>query len=136
MAVKLTEEMKEFVSRPEVAKILATVNEDGSPNIGPKGTIQVYDDESLAYAEMMGKHQYRNIQRDRRIAIACIDWQGRTGYRFEGEAEVHESGEVYDRMADWLAAKFSAAIKPKLAVRVPIKAVYGLGPAEAGERVL
>ena len=136
MPVKLTEELKQFVSRPEVVKVLATINEDGSPNIGPKGSIQVYDDESLAYAEMMGKHHYRNVQRDRRVAIACIDAQERKGYRFEGEAEAHESGEVFDRMAAWIAARLSPQLKPKLGVRVPIKAVYGLGGAEAGEKLL
>ena len=132
MTVKLTEELKEFVSRPEVTKILATINEDGSPDIGPKGTTQVYDDESLAYAEFTGKRHYRNVQRDNRIAIACIDWQERNGYRFEGKAEVYESGEVFDRVA----GKYPPERRPKLVVRVPVTAVYALSGTEVGERVL
>jgi hypothetical protein len=38
--VQFTQEMKDLVSRPEVAKVLASVATSGYPNIGPKGTIQ------------------------------------------------------------------------------------------------
>ncbi len=134
-AVKLTQELKDFVSRPEVVKVLATVNEDGSPNIGPKGSIRICDDESLVYAEITGKRHYQNVRRNNHVAIACIDWQQYQGYRFVGEAEVHESGALFDQVAAWLAARLPN-ITIRAAVRVPIREVYGLGGAQAGERVL
>jgi len=133
MAVKLTQELKDFVSRPEVVKVLATVGEDGSPNIGPKMSIHVYDDESLAYAEVTGKRHWRNVQQNRRIAIACIDWQKMEGYRFVGEAEVHQEGEVFDRINAMIPPKFP---RPKAAIRLRVEEVTNLSFRSPGERVL
>ena len=131
MAV-LTQELKDFVSRPEVTKILATVGEGSLPNIGPKGSIRVFDDESLAYAEVTGKQHFRNVQHNPAVAIACVDWQTREGYRFLGEAELHSSGEVYDRVA----AQLPQGYKPVAGVRVRVQAVYSLSGPQAGERIL
>ena len=129
---KLTQEMKDLVARAEVAKLLATVNPDGTPNIGPKRSTHVLDDESLAYAEVVGKHHYENVKRDPRVAIAVVDWTGNAGFRFIGEAEVHESGELYDLEASRLPPEW----KPKAAVRVKVTEVHALSGAQAGERIL
>lgn len=32
------------------------------------------------------------------MVVTCIDWAGREGYRLIGEAEVYQSGEVYERI--------------------------------------
>ena len=133
MAIKLTQELKDFVSRPEVVKVLATVNEDGSPNVGPKMTIHVFDDESLAYAEVTGKRHWRNVRQDARVAIACIDWQKMEGYRFVGEAEVHREGDVFERINALIPPKFP---RPQAAMRLPISEVYTLSFRSPGERLL
>lgn len=130
--LELTQEMKDFVARADVGKMLATVGPDGFPNIGPKGTIQVYDDASLAYCEMVGKHHYQNLKGNPRVAVACVDFAGRQGYRFVGEAELHESGEVYDKVK----AKLPPAVQPKAVVRIKVSQVYALGGPQVGERVL
>ena len=130
--VELSQEIKDFVSRGEVAKVLATISADGFPNIGPKGTIHVYDDGSLAYAEMVGKHHYQNVKSNPRVAIACIDFANRQGYRFVGEAEVHESGEVFDRVC----GKIPPALKARAGVLVRVSEVYALGGPQVGEKIL
>jgi len=132
MAVTLTQEMKEFVMRPDVVKVLATTNEDGSPNVGPKGSVRVWDDQSLVYAEFTGKRHYRNVRRDPRAAIACIDWQGRQGYRFVGRAEVHEGDDLFREFVE----RMGYQSPPKAVVRLVVEEVYALGGAQVGERVL
>jgi predicted pyridoxine 5'-phosphate oxidase superfamily flavin-nucleotide-binding protein len=130
--VQFTQEIKDFVSRPEVAKVLASVGPDGYPNIGPKGTIQVYDDGSLYYLEMVGKHHYQNAKANPRVSVACIDFAGRQGYRFVGDAQVYESGEVYDKLTE----RFPPDRKPKAAVVITINEVDALGGPQVGERIL
>jgi len=130
--VQLTEELKAFIGRPEVGKVLATVSPDGYPNIGPKGTMRVYDYGSLAYIEFVGKQHYENVKSNPRVAVACIDFAGREGYRFVGDAEVHESGDLYDK----LSAPFPPERKPKAAVIIQIERVYALGGTQVGERIL
>jgi hypothetical protein len=125
--VQLTEEMKTFVRRPDVGKMLATLSPDGYPNIGPKGTIRAFDDSSLCYIEFVGKQHYQNLKANSRVAIACVDFAGRDGFRFVGEA-----GEVYDK----LSAPFPPERKPKAIVVINVERVYALGGAQVGERIL
>ncbi len=131
---KLTETLKAFIARPEVVKIVATVNPDGSPNIGPKGTTHIFDDESLAYLEVAGGRHWENVRRDPRVVVTCIDWAGREGYRLIGEAEVYQSGEVYERILQ----KFFKPDRPppKAGVRIRVKEVHILRPGKAGEKVM
>jgi len=94
--------------------------------------MHVYDDGSLAYIEFVGKQHYQNLKSNSRVAVACIDFAGREGYRFVGDAELHESGEVYDK----LSAPFPPERKPKAAVVIRVERVYALGGAQVGERIL
>jgi hypothetical protein len=130
--VQLTEEMKTFVGRPDVGKMLATLSPDGYPNIGPKGTIRAFDDSSLCYIEFVGKQHYQNLKGNPRVAVACVDFAGRDGFRFVGDAALHESGEVYDK----LSAPFPPERKPKAVVVINVERVYALGGAQVGERIL
>ncbi len=125
--MKIPQNLIDFISRRDVAKVLATANADGSPNIGPKASTQVYDDESLAYGEFVGKHHFANVQRNQRIAIAAIDWAKREGYRFVGQAEIHPSGPVYEKVRQGLPRI------PKAVIRLVVERIDILSPAQAGE---
>jgi uncharacterized protein len=125
--MKIPKELVEFVSRRDVAKVLATVNADGSANVGPKASTQVYDEGSLAYGEFVGKRHFENVTRDQRITIAAIDWAKREGYRFVGQAEVHPAGPIYDMVREKLPRP------PKAVVRLVVERIDILTPAQAGE---
>jgi predicted pyridoxine 5'-phosphate oxidase superfamily flavin-nucleotide-binding protein len=132
MPVQLTQEMVDFVMRPDVVKVLATANEDGSPNVGPKASVRVWDHHSLIYAEFTGKHHYQNVRRDPRAAVACIDWQARQGYRFVGRAEIHEGDQVFQEFVSRMGFKSP----PKAVVRLLVDGVYALSGPQVGERIL
>jgi hypothetical protein len=51
MTAKLTAEMKRVVSEQRLAYV-ATVCPDGTPNVSPKGTIAVWDDDQTALAKL------------------------------------------------------------------------------------
>ena len=50
--IKLTDQMRELIDNG-LAKgtpcLVATASKDGAPNIGYKGSVMVFDDESLSY---------------------------------------------------------------------------------------
>src|SRR4029453_1188012 len=48
--------------------LLATQGPDG-PNISPKGSMLVYDDEHLAYWERSKRQALENLGHDRRVAV-------------------------------------------------------------------
>jgi predicted pyridoxine 5'-phosphate oxidase superfamily flavin-nucleotide-binding protein len=87
----LTEDMKRLV-REQGLGFYATVCEDGSPNLSPKGTTRVWDDDHLFFAEIRSPQTVANISRGSLVEINVIDPFVRKGYRFKGPAVIHEPG--------------------------------------------
>ena len=56
----LTDDMKRVV-REQSLGFVATVGPDGSPNLSPKGTMAVWDDDSLIFADLASPTTMANI---------------------------------------------------------------------------
>ncbi len=87
----LTEDMKRLV-REQGLGFYATVCEDGSPNLSPKGTTRVWDDDHLFFADIRSPQTVANISRGSLVEINVIDPFVRKGYRFKGPAVIHDPG--------------------------------------------
>lgn len=87
----LTDDMKRLV-REQRLGFYATVCEDGSPNLSPKATTYVLDDDHLFFADVRSRRTVANIRRGSLVEVNVVDPRGRTGYRFKGPAEIHEPG--------------------------------------------
>jgi predicted pyridoxine 5'-phosphate oxidase superfamily flavin-nucleotide-binding protein len=70
----------------------ATVCEDGSPNLSPKGTTCVWDDDRLCFADICSPQTLANIRRGSLVEVNVVDPFLRKGYRFKGPARIHERG--------------------------------------------
>jgi hypothetical protein len=91
--------------------LLGTVGKDG-PNISPKGSMIVFDDEHLAYWERSKRKALENVTHDPRVVVIYSDmktWRdgGMTSpaLRFYGTAQVHASGPVKDAIFAKLLAR-------------------------------
>ena len=80
--------------------LLATTGLDG-PNISPKGSMLVYDDNHLAYWERSKKGALANLGHDQRVTVIYANMQAQkdkvleSGFlRFYGTAELYESGPI------------------------------------------
>src|SRR5712692_2397393 len=78
--------------------LLGTQGKDG-PNISPKGSMLVYDDDHLAYWERSKRQALDNLGGDRRVVVIYANFKAQrdgvleSGFlRFYGTAELHESG--------------------------------------------
>jgi uncharacterized protein len=91
----LTEGMQRVVEAE--LGFVATVCPDGSPNVSPKGTIAVWDDDNLVFADIASPVTVANLQHDPRVEINVVNQLIRKGYRFKGAAVVHTGGDVFDR---------------------------------------
>ena len=87
----LTDDMKRIVHEQRLG-FYATVCEDGSPNLSPKGTTYVLDDDHLFFAHVRSPRTVANIRRGSLVEINVVDPLVRKGYRFKGPAEVHDRG--------------------------------------------
>ena len=84
----LDQDMRDIVARTMLC-FVATINEDGSPNLSPKSSLRVHDDTHLIFANMASPRTVRNLRRDPRIEINCVDIFARRGYRFAGTGSLH-----------------------------------------------
>jgi uncharacterized protein len=80
--------------------LLATQGSDG-PNISPKGSMLVFDDNHLAYWERSKRQAFENLGYDKRVAVIYPNFKAQrdgvleSGFlRFYGTAELHEAGPV------------------------------------------
>src|SRR2546423_15261993 len=91
----LTDDMKRVV-REQRLGCIATVCADGTPNLSPKGTTKVWDDDHLVFADICSPGTIQNLQTNPAIEINVVDPMVRKGYRFKGTAEVLESGDMFE----------------------------------------
>ena len=128
---KLTDAMKEIIEK-QLAYV-ATVSNEGMPNIGPKRSMRILDENTLIYNENTGKQTMNNILDNGKVAVAYADWAKLDGYRFVGKAEVFTEGKYYDEAVEWAKGKMGA---PKAAVIIHIEDVYTLrSGATAGDKL-
>src|SRR5712691_162494 len=95
--VKLTADMKRIVAEQRLA-FVATVCADGTPNLSPKGTIAVWDDSHLVFADICSPNTVANLERLPAIEINVVDHTIRKGYRFKGRASVLANGALFDEI--------------------------------------
>ncbi len=81
----------------------ATVCPDGTPNLSPKGTTLVYDDEHLVFADLRSPQTVANLRQNPAIELNVVDVGTRRGYRFKGTARVVGPGAEYERLLGWYA---------------------------------
>jgi predicted pyridoxine 5'-phosphate oxidase superfamily flavin-nucleotide-binding protein len=91
----LTDDMKRVV-REQSLGFAATVCPDGTPNLSPKGTTSVLDDDHLVFADLFSPGTIRNLRTNSSIELNVIDPITRLGYRFKGSGEVHADGPVFE----------------------------------------
>jgi hypothetical protein len=97
----LTDDMKRVVEEQRLG-FYATVNEDGTPNLSPKGTtaageasvedLRVWDDDHLFFADIRSPRTVANIRRGSQVEVNLVDPFIRKGYRFRGPAVVYDRG--------------------------------------------
>jgi len=99
--IKLTDEMRKMVD-PALANgcpcILASVSADGEPDIGYKGSMMIFDDESLAYWERTRRQHLKNVLQNPKVVVLFRDAKTRVNFRFHGTAAVHEQGALRDQV--------------------------------------
>ena len=135
---KLTAYMKKIVEEQKLG-FVATVCEDGTPNLSPKGTCLVFDDEHIIFAEIRSPNTLRNLEHRPAMEINFVDQFARKGFRAKGTATFIARGtlefeELFARFAQWgeLSNRMSGIIKLKIDHALPLSSpAYDIGATEA-----
>jgi general stress protein 26 len=99
--IALTDQMREMIDNALANGspcILATAGADGEPDIGYKGSVMVFDNESLAYWERTRRQHLKNVQDNPKVVVLFRDPKTRVNFRFHGVATVHQDGPVREQV--------------------------------------
>ena len=100
----LDDDMRRVVLEQKLG-FVATVCPDGTPNLSPKGTTTIWDNEHLLFADIHSPQTVRNLEKKPVAEINVVDPIVRKGYRFKGRATLHSNGDVYERGLALLAER-------------------------------
>lgn len=89
------EEFINGATKEGIYPVIATNGAD-SPDIGPKGSLYVYDKDHLAYWELTRGRHLANIESNQNVAVMCLNFKDKKYVRLFGEASLHKDGPVAD----------------------------------------
>jgi predicted pyridoxine 5'-phosphate oxidase superfamily flavin-nucleotide-binding protein len=84
--------------------VVATVDGEGRPNMTPKGSVMVFDEQHLAYWERARKNALDNVRVNPHVAVYYRNpdqadrLPGGNIWRFYGDAQVHEDDEIREQV--------------------------------------
>ena len=94
---KLSEEARKIIGELHPA-LVATANKDGKPNVSPKGSFRVVDDEHVAFGDIRSPRTVANLRENPQLSVILFDPATRKGCRIWGKAEILDSGDLLDTM--------------------------------------
>jgi hypothetical protein len=98
--IEILDQMKQLID-PALANgcpcILATVSGAGEPDIGFKGSMMVFDKQSLAYLERTKRVHLQNLRENKNVVVLFRDAKTKVAWRFHGKAVLHESGPIWEQ---------------------------------------
>jgi len=133
--VKMSKEVIEFIRNTRPGYI-GTVSKNGVPNVAPKGSMSVIDEETLLFADISPGKTRDNIAENPNVTVAFVDAKGYKGYQIKGRAQSMKSGKVYEETCARIAALPMKLPKPEAAILIKVQEIYSLSPGpDAGKRI-
>jgi len=127
----LTPEMRRMVDEQQLG-FVATVCPDGSPNLSPKGTTAVWDDDHLIFADIHSPGTVENLRHNPAIEINVVDTLSRKGYRFKGTAAILGDGPAFEAMLEFYRQRGSQSPKQHIVLVKVERALPLTSPAYDG----
>jgi len=131
----IDEEMKRVVEEQRLG-YASTVCPDATPNLSPKGTTAVWDDDHLIFADIRSPRTVENLRHNPAIEINVVDPISRKGYRFKGTGMVLTRGPLFDEALTFyrrrgVANKIRAVVLVEVGCAMPLTSpAYDLGASE------
>jgi uncharacterized protein len=114
----LTEEVRTYLER-SVLCWLATISEDGTPNVSPKEIFVPEGDDHVLIAHVASPKSVRNIRANPNVCLSFVEIFEQRGFKFNGTARVITPGDPgYDELVQ--------PLKRIATERFPIQAIIDI----------
>ncbi len=128
----LTQEMKAMIAAHQC--FIGTVSKAGIPNVAPKRSTRVFNDETLIFNEGTGGATYDNILNGSKVSVALVNREIPDGFRFLCDAEIQSEGAAYEQAKEISLKNGMRA--PKAVTLLHITEIHSLKPGPtAGKKI-
>ena len=127
----ITQDMRRLVNEQRLG-FVATVCPDGTPNLSPKGTVAVWDDDHLVFADICSPRTVANLQANPAVEVNVVDPFARRGYRFKGTASVLTDGPDFEGAVAFFRARGTRSPIRSVVLVAVTRALPVISPAYAG----
>jgi len=132
---KISQDIKNFLKQQKLG-FVATINENNTPNLSPRGTIFGWDDEHIIFADIKSPQTTMNLENNPIVEINVINPITRRGYLLSGNATILKDGQEFSEMLSYykeqgIQSKIVAVAKVKVEdIHEIISPLYDLGYSE------
>ena len=95
----LSPAIMDFVRKQRLGYV-ASISPQGLPKVSPKGSLTVWDDSHLVFADIESPNTVLNLSKNPNTEVNVVDPFLRKGYRFTGTATVLHAGPVYFKVLE------------------------------------
>lgn len=131
--VNIPKEVQEILAAPDSAKMIATTDTQGTPNVAPVWSITAIDQETIAFAELFIKRTKENLQTTKKAAIAVFKGPT-TAYQLKGTfAGFQTTGPIFETFSKNIMTAMKLQIKSVGIIKVD--AVYAASPGQDSKKL-
>lgn len=134
--IKMNEQVKELLTKQRTI-VLATAAPNGIPNVVPIHSKHIIDDETIMITNQFMNKTLKNMQKNPQVAITF--WEGIRGYQIKGNCVIENSGELYEKAVNGVAAyakSKNVSLKCNGIILIKVTEVYDVSPGpNAGKQI-
>jgi predicted pyridoxine 5'-phosphate oxidase superfamily flavin-nucleotide-binding protein len=133
--VKMPQQVVDKFNDLTASKFMATVDENGNPNVVPIVSLVAIDAETLMFADIMMWKTKRNLMKNGKVACAVMT-KDNTAYQCKGKFQgFQKSGPLFDFIAGVPILKYNVYTVPKAVGIIKVEEVYSACPPLQGKRI-
>lgn len=132
---KMPPQVMEKFNDLSAMKFMATVDDDGNPNVVPITSIVAVDAETIMFADIMMWKTKRNLLKNRKVACAVIT-KDNVAYQVKGKFQgFKKGGPLFDFVASVPLLRYNAYWGPKAVGTIKVEEVYSACPPLGGKKI-
>ncbi len=115
---------------------VATIGEDGWPNVAIKGSGALLDDQHIYFADIFSKKTRNNLLYNSKVAVGIFDPDKKVAVQVKGVADMVQQGELFDKVSEAIVGLQMGLPPITYVVRILVDSVWDMtaGP-NAGEKI-
>ncbi len=130
----IPKEVQDFL--PGKLAWVATSSPSGEPNVTPKGTLKLLDEQHITFADLFAGKTRQNLRDNPKVAVTVADLTTNKAYQIKGVAELVESGVLFSNIANALKQSHQGLPEPRYVVKIAVEAVFDQsGGPEPGKQI-